>query len=42
LRAVFGSLFQRFPGLRLTVPLDRLPERVDRLTGGFSALPVSW
>ncbi|MFL6054048.1 MAG: cytochrome P450 [Actinoallomurus sp.] len=42
LRAVFGSLFQRFPGLRLAVPLDRLPQRVDRLTGGFSALPVTW
>jgi pentalenolactone synthase len=42
LRAVFGALFQRFPDLRLAVPLDRLPQRVDRLTGGFSALPMTW
>lgn len=42
LRAVFGSLFQRFPGLRLAVPIDRLPRRADRLTGGVSALPVTW
>ncbi|MCO6008683.1 cytochrome P450 [Actinoallomurus purpureus] len=42
LRAVFGSLFQRFPDLRLAVPLDGLPERSERLTGGFAALPVTW
>ncbi|MEV5752989.1 cytochrome P450 [Actinoallomurus sp. NPDC052308] len=42
LRAVFGSLFQRFPDLRLAVPRDRLPWRTDRLTGGVSALPVTW
>ena len=42
LRAVFGTLFQRFPDLRLAVPLERLPQRPDRLTGGFSAIPVTW
>ncbi|GAA4638546.1 cytochrome P450 [Actinoallomurus vinaceus] len=42
LRAVFGTLFQRFPDLRLTVPIEELPQRNDRLTGGFSALPVTW
>ncbi|GAA0376040.1 cytochrome P450 [Microbispora corallina] len=42
LRAVFGSLFQRFPGLRLAVPYEDLRPRADRLTGGFRELPVSW
>jgi pentalenolactone synthase len=42
LRAVFGSLFQRLPGLRLAVPYEDLETRADRLTGGFTALPVTW
>lgn len=42
LTAVFGSLFQRFPGLRLAVPADRLEPRAAKLTGGFTALPVAW
>ncbi|MEW9533520.1 cytochrome P450 [Microbispora sp. NPDC049125] len=42
LRTVFGSLFQRFPALRLAVPETDLTPRKDRLTGGFTALPVTW
>jgi cytochrome P450 len=42
LGAVFGSLFQRFPTLRLAVPYDQLRPRTDRLTGGFPELPVTW
>ncbi|HEV7934989.1 MAG TPA: cytochrome P450 [Actinomadura sp.] len=42
LRAVFGSLFQRFPALRLAVPPERLRPRYDRLTGGLTELPVTW
>jgi pentalenolactone synthase len=42
LRAVFGSLFQRFPALRLAVPPERLRPRYDRLTGGLSELPITW
>lgn len=42
LRAVFGALFQRFPALRLAVPLERIEHRAHRLTGGFAELPVTW
>ncbi|MGH3390949.1 MAG: cytochrome P450 [Actinomadura sp.] len=42
LGAVFGTLFQRFPTLRLAVPYDRLEPRAERLTGGFAELPVTW
>ncbi|MBC6457310.1 cytochrome P450 [Actinomadura sp. HBU206391] len=42
LRAVFGALPRRFPALRPTVPLDRLEQRPDQLTGGLMALPVTW
>ncbi|GII56649.1 cytochrome P450 [Planotetraspora thailandica] len=42
LQAVFGSIFQRFPGLRLAVPYEELKPRADRLTGGLPGLPVAW
>jgi pentalenolactone synthase len=42
LRAVFGSLFRRFPALRLAVPVERLEPRRDQLTGGITGLPVAW
>ncbi|MCT9933442.1 cytochrome P450 [Planotetraspora sp. A-T 1434] len=42
LGAVFSSLFQRFPTLRLAVPYEQLKPRSDRLTGGFAELPVTW
>jgi cytochrome P450 len=42
LRAVFGSLFQRFPTLRLAVPLEELTTRPNHLTGGLTELPVTW
>ena len=42
LTAVFGTLFRRFPGLRLAVPLARIENRADRVTGGLAALPVTW
>lgn len=42
LRAAFGSIFQRFPTLHLAVPQEELPHRADRLTGGFTELPVAW
>jgi cytochrome P450 len=42
LRAVFSSLFQRFPTLRLAVPVEELTPRADQLTGGFTGLPVTW
>jgi cytochrome P450 len=42
LRAVFGSIFQRFPTLSLAVPYEELEPRSDRLTGGFTGLPVTW
>ncbi|GII28840.1 cytochrome P450 [Planotetraspora mira] len=42
LGAVFGSLFQRFPTLRLAVPYERLTLRTDRITGGFVEVPVAW
>lgn len=42
LRAVFSRLFQRFPTLRLAVPERELPFIDDKLTGGVTALPVTW
>ncbi len=42
LRAVFGSLFTRFPTLALAVPYEELKAHTDRLAGGFQALPVTW
>lgn len=42
LRAVFSRLFQRFPDLRLAVPEHELQFLTDKITGGVSALPVTW
>jgi cytochrome P450 len=42
LRAVFAALPERIPGLRVAVPLERLRLREDNLTGGLTALPVTW
>lgn len=42
LRVVFSTLFRRFPGLRLAVPVDDLDVRSNRLTGGVASVPVSW
>ncbi|WP_020660125.1 cytochrome P450 [Amycolatopsis benzoatilytica] len=42
LRVVFGSLFRRFPDLRLAVPAEELEVRSNRLTGGVSEVPVRW
>jgi pentalenolactone synthase len=42
LQALFGTLFQRFPTLRLAVPVERLHPRSHLLTGGLAALPVTW
>ncbi|MBE1493713.1 cytochrome P450 [Amycolatopsis lexingtonensis] len=42
LRVVFGSLFRRFPGLRLAVDVDELRIRTNRVTGGVDRVPVLW
>jgi pentalenolactone synthase len=42
LHAVFTALPQRFPTLELAVPLEELRLRDDLLTGGLTALPVTW
>ncbi len=42
LRVVFGSLFRRFPGLRLAVGVDELEVRTNRVTGGVDRVPVLW
>jgi cytochrome P450 len=42
LQAVFARLVQRFPTLRLAVPMDQLHVRSDLLTGGLTTLPVTW
>ncbi|MCU7728482.1 cytochrome P450 [Actinoplanes sp. KI2] len=42
LEAVLSRIFTRFPGLHLTVPMDRLEARREVLTGGLAALPVAW
>ncbi|GAA3565696.1 cytochrome P450 [Amycolatopsis ultiminotia] len=42
LRVVFGSLFRRFPGMRLAVPAAELEVRANRFTGGVDQVPVVW
>jgi pentalenolactone synthase len=42
LQALFGTLFQRFPTLRLAVRAEQLRLRSHLLTGGLAALPVTW
>lgn len=41
LQAVFSQLFQRFPGLRLAVPVERLRFK-NALIYGVEELPVTW
>src|SRR5262249_52818201 len=40
LQVLFGTLFQRFPTLRLAEPVEQLRLRSHLLTGGLTALPV--
>lgn len=42
LQALFGTLFHRFPTLRLAVPAEDLRRRSNMLTGGLHELPVTW
>ncbi|MEU8245247.1 cytochrome P450 [Nonomuraea sp. NPDC048916] len=42
LEAVFGRLYQRFPDLRVAVPVSELPRAEGRITEGFAELPVTW
>ncbi|MBP2449554.1 cytochrome P450 [Rhizobium leguminosarum] len=42
LKVVFGSVFQRFPALRLAVTPEELKLRREIITGGFDEFPVLW
>ena len=42
LQTVFGTLFRRFPTLRLAVPAGELRPRPSSLTGGVVEVPVIW
>lgn len=42
LKVLFGSIFQRFPALRLAVAPEELKLLKDIITGGFEAFPVLW
>ncbi len=42
LKAVFGSIFQRFPALRLAVAPEELKLRKEIIIGGFEEFPVLW
>ncbi|GHE38213.1 cytochrome P450 [Streptosporangium violaceochromogenes] len=42
MRAVFGSLFRRFPTLALGAPVEGLTEDGNSLTGGVHRIPVTW
>jgi cytochrome P450 len=37
-----SGLLNRFPGLRLAEPVDRLDRRTDPFTQGFTTVPVVW
>ena len=42
LETVFGGLFKRLPGLRLTMPIQSLSFRHDMVLYGVNELPVTW
>lgn len=42
LEILFGTIFRRFPGLRLGSPLDELRLNNDHQPGGLVSLPVTW
>jgi cytochrome P450 len=42
LEIVFGTLFRRMPGLRLSIPLSEVPFKNDAFIYGVDALPVTW
>ena len=42
MKAGFRALFERFPTLRLAVPLDEVPMRDDMFIYGVHELPVTW
>lgn len=42
LQVLFTALLERFPALALAVPVEQLQPRSDLLTGGLTALPVTW
>lgn len=42
LQVLLSALLGRLPGIALAVPVEELTPRTDLLTGGLSALPVTW
>ncbi|MHA6624894.1 cytochrome P450 [Pseudonocardia sichuanensis] len=42
MRIAFPALLRRFPGLRLAVPDEEVPFRVNHAIHGLEALPVRW
>ncbi|MBP2472361.1 pentalenolactone synthase [Crossiella equi] len=42
MRTALASLFRRFPGIRLAVPVAELRVQHDRLLGGVAQVPVVW
>ena len=42
LQIVFDTLFRRIPGLRLTVPIDKIPFKTNASVYGAHELPVTW
>ncbi|HWD76540.1 MAG TPA: cytochrome P450 [Solirubrobacteraceae bacterium] len=42
LQVVYGTLYRRIPGLRLAVPLERIPFKHDSNIYGVYELPVTW
>ncbi|MBY3150630.1 cytochrome P450 [Rhizobium laguerreae] len=42
LKVVLGSIFQRFPALRMAVAPEELKLRKEIITGGFEEFPVLW
>jgi len=42
LQAIFSQLLERFPKMRLAVPVGQLRVRSGTLPGGLTELPVKW
>jgi cytochrome P450 len=42
MRVAYPALFERFPGLRLAVPPEEVPIKLDAFVYGVHSLPVAW
>ncbi|MDT7709532.1 MAG: hypothetical protein QOG20_5139, partial [Pseudonocardiales bacterium] len=42
LQIAYPALLRRFPGLRVTAPVEDLHYRADKIVYGVASVPVEW